>query len=77
MAMKLNDLSERELLILINEKVTRLEQEIAESRVMSEKISQLELRLARQEMQFKIWGTVLGFVAGIGGNLITQLFKQI
>ncbi len=70
---KLSDLSERELLLLLNEKVDRLEQEVAMGRANADKINQLEMRILKGEVQIRIWGTVLGFVAGIAGSLIAKL----
>lgn len=69
----MSDLSERELLLLLNEKVDRLEQEVAQSRVNAEKITQLEMRILKGEVQFKIWGVVIGFLAGIAGSIIVKL----
>lgn len=70
---KLSDLTERELLLLLNEKVDRLEQEVAQGRVNAEKISQLEMRIVKGEVQMRIWGIVLGFVAGLAGSVISKI----
>lgn len=70
---KLSDLTERELLLLLNEKVDRLEQEVALNRANAEKINQLEMRLLEQEVKMRTWGAVIGFLAGIGGSFITKL----
>lgn len=70
---KLSDLTERELLLLLNEKVDRLEQEVAQGRVNAEKISQLEMRIIKGEVQMRIWGIVLGFVAGLAGSVISKI----
>lgn len=70
---KLSDLSERELLLLLNEKVDRLEQEVAMGRANADKINQLEMRILKGEVQIRIWGTVIGFVAGVAGSLIAKL----
>lgn len=71
----MSDLSERELLLLLNEKVDRLEQEVAQSRVNADKITQLEMRILKGEIQFKIWGMVIGFLAGIAGSVIVKFIK--
>lgn len=70
-----SNLSERELLILLNDKVDRLEMEVQANRATADKINQLEIRLMKQEVTFKIWGTAIGFVAGLGGSVISQLIK--
>lgn len=70
----MHELSDRELLLLLNEKVDRLEQEVALNRANAEKINQLEMRLLKQEIQSKIWGSVIGFVAGIAGSLLKLTF---
>ncbi len=70
-----SNLTERELLILLNDKVDRLEMEVQANRATADKINQLEIRLMKQEVTFKIWGTVIGFVAGVGGSVISQIIK--
>lgn len=70
---KFSDLSERELLLLLNEKVDRLELEVALGHANADKINQLEMRILKGEIQIRIWGTVLGFIAGIAGSLIAKL----
>ena len=70
-----SNLTERELLILLNDKVDRLEMEVQANRATADKINQLEIRLMKQEVTFKIWGTVIGFVAGLGGSVISQIIK--
>lgn len=71
--LKMSDLNERELLLLLNEKVDRLEQEMALGRANAEKINQLEMRLLKQEVQFRIWGAVVGFLAGLAGSFLLKL----
>lgn len=71
----MSDLSERELLLLLNEKVDRLEQEVAQSRVNADKITQLEMRVLKSEVQFKVWGIVIGFLAGIAGSFIVKIIN--
>lgn len=70
---KLSDFTERELLLLLNEKVDRLEQEVAQGRANAEKINQLEMRILKGEVQMRIWGLVLGFFAGIAGSIISKI----
>lgn len=72
---KLNELSERELLLLLNEKVDRLEQEVAMGRANAEKISQLEMRILTQEVKMRFWGAIIGFLAGIGGSFIVKILN--
>lgn len=69
----MSDLTERELLLLLNEKVDRLEQEVATNRANAEKINQLELRIVKGEVQLRIWGTVIAFLAGIAGSFISKI----
>ena len=69
---KMSDLTEREMLLLLIEKVDRLETEVAQSRVNAEKITQLEMRILKGEIQFKIWGLVIGFLAGIAGSILSK-----
>lgn len=72
---KMSELSEREMLLILIEKVDRLETEVAQGRVNAEAITKLEMRLIKQEVQFKIWGAVLGFIAGLAGSVILKLLK--
>lgn len=69
---KMGDLSEREMLLLLIDKVDRLEAEVALGRSNQEAISKLEIRLVRQEVQAKIWGTVIGFLAGGLSSIILK-----
>lgn len=72
---KVTDLTERELLLLLNEKVDRLENEVVAHRANAEKIQQLEMRILKQEVQLRTWGAIIGFIAGIGGSFITKLLN--
>lgn len=72
---KLSNLTERELLLLINEKVERLEAEMNAQRNVAAKLNALELRLLEQEVKMRTWGTVIGFLAGFGGSMITKIFN--
>lgn len=70
---KMSDLTEREMLLLLIEKVDRLETEVAQGRVNADAINKLEMRILRGEVQFKIWGMVIGFLAGIAGSIIIKI----
>lgn len=72
---KLSNLTERELLLLINEKVERLEAEMSAQQNIAAKIQSLELRVLEQEVKIRTWGTIIGFLGGIGGGLLTKLFN--
>lgn len=72
---KLSNLTERELLLLLNEKVDRLEQEVSLQKALAEKVSQLEMDLLEQKIKIRIWGAIIGFIAGIVGSMLPKLFK--
>jgi len=72
---KMSDLTEREMLLLLIEKVDRLETEVAQGRVNADAINKLEMRILRGEVQFKIWGMVIGFLAGIAGSIIVKVIN--
>lgn len=64
------------MLLLLIEKVDRLETEVAQGRANAEAITKLEMRLLKQEVESRIWVTVIGFLAGIASSLILK-FVQI
>ncbi|MBL7779936.1 MAG: hypothetical protein JNM22_01880 [Saprospiraceae bacterium] len=72
-ANKLNNLTERELLLLLNEKVDRLEQEVSSQKALADKVAQLEMKLLEQQIKIRVWGAVIGFVAGIVGSILPKL----
>lgn len=74
MANKLSNLTERELLILLNEKVERLEQEMSAQQLNADKLKQLEMRVLEQEVKWRTWSIVFGALAGIAGSIISKLF---
>jgi hypothetical protein len=67
---QLQNLTDREILILLFEKVERLEVQSVKD---SEKFVALELRIAEIEIRYKMWAGVIGFVAGISASIITAL----
>lgn len=71
----INGLTERELLILVNERLTRLEKEITEFTVMSTKLQELELKLAQIDTKVKVWATIIGFIAGFAASIFLTFFK--
>jgi hypothetical protein len=72
MANKLSNLSERELLILLNEKVERLESEMSGQRSIAAEIKALEMRVLTQEVKWRTWSIIFGAGAGIISSLITK-----
>lgn len=73
MPVKLKDLTERELLILLNEKVERLENEMALQQSMSEKLSFLENQVIELRVKYQIWIAAVGFIASIAGAFVQKL----
>lgn len=74
MANKLANLSERELLILLNEKVERLENEMSGQQAIAAELRALELRVLETEVKWRTWSIVFGFGAGTISSLITKFF---
>ena len=72
---RLKDLTERELLVLLNEKVDRLEQEVTLHRATTDKIAELEKQVIELRVKYQIWICIIGFLAGIGGNLFQKLIN--
>jgi hypothetical protein len=69
---QLTDMTERELLILLNEKVQRLEQDINLQTTLAEKVHTLEKRILEQEVKWRVWATVIG----IGSSAVATIISK-
>ena len=72
MGNKLSNLTERELLILLNEKVERLEKEVSAQQATAAELKALEMRVLEQEVKWRTWSIIFGAGAGIISSLITK-----
>jgi hypothetical protein len=68
----LNNLSERELLILLAKDQERIKDQCDE---MDHKLQDLSLKVNTLETKSKFWGAVAGFVTAVFVALIEKLFK--
>jgi hypothetical protein len=74
---QLSNLTERELLLLLNEKVDRLESEVSIQKANADKINQLEMRILSQEIKTRIWMAVIGTAAGLLGSILPKLITLL
>ncbi len=70
---KLSNLTERELLVLLLEKVDRLEKDVATGPVVTERVFKLEMQLAELKVRFNIYVALIGSAAGAAGSLIAKI----
>lgn len=70
----MNNLSERELLILINEKVSTLEDQFKD---WDKDMSMLQLKVKEIETKLKMWAALIGGIVSTATTLIMELIKHI
>jgi hypothetical protein len=75
MKQQLSDLSERELLILLNEKVGRLEHDMSAHQATSNKLEHLEHLVIELKVKYQVWVAIIGFLASLGGGIIQKLIN--
>lgn len=68
----LHNLTWKELLVLMNERVIRIDTKITE---YEREISTLKIQLAQLQTKMAVWATVLGFIAGIFAAVFSNLFN--
>lgn len=68
----LNALTVKELIVLMNDKLIRIDTKISdyEREIMAIKIQVMEI-----QTRMAVWATLLGFVAGIVSTVIANLLK--
>jgi outer membrane murein-binding lipoprotein Lpp len=71
---KINELTERELLVLLNEKVEQLHREVAALQTERAKVQALEMKLAEIETKIKVWMGVASAISGVLATLISKFF---
>ena len=75
MAQQLNNLTEREMLVLLIERMDNLDAKVEGFNATALKVNQLELRLLELEVKTRTWATVIGFLAGLGGSALLKLLN--
>jgi hypothetical protein len=69
---KIGGYSERELLILLNQSVERLE---TQSNEQSIKMLEIQLIIRELDTRMKIWATVIGFTSGLAASIIIKIMN--
>lgn len=68
----IGEMTDRELLILLNERMNTLEKEVTTITSMQDKFNILNIRLVQLETKVKIWASVIGFGSGILSSIISK-----
>lgn len=72
----IGEMTERELLVMLNERMNTLETEVGHINSMQDKMRVLDIRLIQLETKIKTWATVVGFLAGVTSSLIIKYFLK-
>lgn len=72
---RLKELSEREMLVILIEKVDRLEQEVATNKASADRIAELEKQVIELRVKYQMWAAAIGFLASVSGGLISKLIN--
>lgn len=73
MTQQLSNLTEREMLILLCERMELIETRMAAQQSLINKVQELELRLLELNTKIRVWATVVGFLSGLGGGALLKL----
>lgn len=68
----LQNLTYKELLILMNERVLRIDTKITE---YEREISVLKIQLAQLQTKLAVWASLIGFIAGIAAAALSNIIK--
>ncbi|MBV6442750.1 MAG: hypothetical protein EPGJADBJ_04474 [Saprospiraceae bacterium] len=71
----MKELSEREMLLILIEKVDRLEHEVAANKASAERIAELEKQVIELRVKYQTWAAAIGFFASVSGGLISKLIN--
>jgi hypothetical protein len=69
----MSSLTVKELIVLMNDKLIRIDMKITE---YEREIMSIKLKIAELQTRMAVWATVLGFAAGIASTLIANLLKM-
>lgn len=67
---QLSNLTDRELLILLAQRVND------QSEIL-EKVGELEIRLTEMETKFKVWAGVIGFIGSLAGSALMKILNLV
>lgn len=68
----LGNLTQKELLILMNERIVRIDVKVTE---YEKDILALKLKMTELQTKIAVWASLVGFGAGALANIISQLIK--
>ena len=69
---ELGNLTQKELLILMNERIVRIDLKVTE---YEKDILALKLKMTELQTKIAVWASLVGFGAGALANFISQLIK--
>ena len=76
----LKQLTNRDMLLLLNERYGNLQKEIGSynNRIdtLTHKFNDLQLEMVKQKTKMQVWGTVIAFIAATAASVVTALIVK-